>query len=113
LRQHRRRDRILVTSFRHDVVARCAEEIDVSCGFLLAHRPIDASAMFAAWCLPPQVRTIVWDFNVLDQETVAASKAFGLKTYAYGIATSDDYAQCRDWGLDGIIADDPPLVRGR
>src|ERR1700694_3441497 len=40
LRRHPRPDMILITSFRHDVVARCAEQLDVGCGFLLAHRPV-------------------------------------------------------------------------
>jgi glycerophosphoryl diester phosphodiesterase len=111
LRRHPRPDRILITSFLHDVVLRCARQLDVACGFLLAHRPADLSESLTAWVGQSPVRTIVWDFGVLDQATVACAKEDGFRTYSYGVANRDERQLCEEWGVDGIITDEPLRVR--
>src|SRR5215203_2046525 len=41
LAQFQRSRELFVTSFRHDVVRLCAEELEIECGLLIAHRPLD------------------------------------------------------------------------
>jgi glycerophosphoryl diester phosphodiesterase len=112
LKRHHNRERFLMTSFRHDVVARCATELDVFCGLIVAHVPLDVSQMLAPWRALARVRTIVWDFNVLDAGIVGQAKSCGFAVYAYGVETAAEHALCREWGLDAVITDFPDLARG-
>lgn len=107
LRRHPGLETILITSFRHDVVARCAERLEIAGGLLLANVPVDVPAKFEPWQATPQVRTVVWDFNVLDAELVAQTKKCGFRVFAYGMVTAAEHRECRDWGLDGMITDFP------
>ena len=47
LEKHQARHRIIVTSFRHDLVAVCASFLEVNCGLLLAHRPRTLDSLLA------------------------------------------------------------------
>src|SRR5260221_3674248 len=58
LKQHSRRVRLLVSSFRHEVVLRCAELLEVDCALLLAHRPLDLATLIAGCAAAPRIRTI-------------------------------------------------------
>jgi glycerophosphoryl diester phosphodiesterase len=111
LKRHSRPEEILVTSFRHDIVARCAQELDVACGLIVAHAPVDVSLMLGAWQAVPRVRTVVWDFNVLDSVMVERAKQCGFKVYVYGMATVPEHQSCRAWGMAGMITDFPDRAR--
>jgi glycerophosphoryl diester phosphodiesterase len=105
-----RRDRLLVTSFRHDVVRQCAEQLDVACGLIVAHAPIDVPQMLGVWKSLPRVRTVVCDFNVLDAAIVSQAKQSGFQVSAYGMITLAEHQLCHAWNLDGIITDFPDRV---
>src|SRR5262249_50053955 len=83
LKAQRDRIRMLVTSFRHDVIARCAELLEVDCGLLLASRPLDLAPVLAS-CPNPRVRRLVWDYNVLDETMVWEANAAGWDSLVYG-----------------------------
>lgn len=107
LQRHPRTEKILVSSFRHDIVAQCAGLVDVTGGLILASAPVDVAKEFEPWKAFPQVRTVVWDFNVLDAELVAQTKKCGFRVFAYGMVTAAEHRECREWGLDGMITDFP------
>ncbi len=107
LTKHPRPEKILVTSFRHDIVRQCAERLNVACGLIVAHAPNDVAQMLAPWQRFSRVRTIVWDFNVLDAEIVGSAHGCRFNVYAYGMQTSEEHALCRGWRLDGVITDFP------
>lgn len=107
VRRHPRPEKILVTSFRHDIVAKCTRELDVACGLIVAHAPLDVAQMLAPWQAMPRVRTVVWDFNVLDAALVEQAQQRGFKVYAYGMATTPEHELCRAWRLTGVITDYP------
>ena len=107
VKRHARPERILVTSFRHDIVAECARQLEVACGLIVAHAPLDVSQMLGAWKAMSRVRTVVWDFNVLDAALAEQAKQCGFEVYAYGMATSCEHQSCRAWGLAGVITDFP------
>jgi glycerophosphoryl diester phosphodiesterase len=107
VRRHARRDRLLVTSFRHDIVRQCAEQLDVACGPIVAHAPIDVPQMLVDWKALTRVRTVVWDFNVLDAGVVNQARQSGFQVYAYGMVTPHEHDICERWNLDGIITDFP------
>ena len=110
LRPRLSRMRLLVTSFRHDVAARCAALLDVDCGLLLASRPLDLARMIGDCAGIPRLRTIVWDFNVMDEVQVREARAAGWASHVYGPQTADEHAHCRHIGLDGVITDHPGLL---
>jgi glycerophosphoryl diester phosphodiesterase len=113
LAQFQRTRRLLVTSFRHDVAMRCAAELDVDCGLLLAHRPLDAGAIIAACAGTPRIRSMVWDYNVVDESVLQAVAAAGWASYVYGAVTPAEHARCAAFGLAGLITDYPLLAAGR
>jgi glycerophosphoryl diester phosphodiesterase len=110
--RHPRPEKILLTSFRHDIVRECAERLNVACGLIVAHAPIDVAQMLEPWQRLPRVRTIGWDFNVLDAEIVRQAQACGLRVWSYGMETLAEHALCRVWRVDGVITDHPDRVPG-
>ena len=107
VRRHPRPERILVTSFRHDIVQECAARLNVACGLIAAHSPIEVVEFLAPWQATPQVRTIVWDFNVVDAALVEEAQRRGFEVYAYGAITAEEHQLCREWGLSAVITDFP------
>ena len=103
---------LLVTSFRHDVVRLCADELGIECGLLLAHRPLDVAAVIAGCAAQPRITGIVWDYNVVDDLVLASVRSAGWRNYVYGAVTAAEHARCGALGLTGLITDYPPLVRG-
>ena len=102
--------RLLVTSFRHDVVATVAAALPaLDCGLLCAHRPVHLATLLQG--AAPNVRTLVWDFNILDPELVTAARERGWRTAVYGADTEDEHRACAALDLDALITDYPERVR--
>jgi glycerophosphoryl diester phosphodiesterase len=111
VRRHFRPELLLLTSFLHDIVRDCAGQLDVACGLIAAHRPIDVPQMLGAWRNQARVRSVVWDFNVLDEDLVHGAQRCGFKVYTYGTVTPAEHEVCRAWGLEGVITDFPDRTR--
>jgi glycerophosphoryl diester phosphodiesterase len=112
LQQFQRTHRLLVTSFRHDVVRQCADELGIECGVLLAHRPLDVMVIIAGCAERPRIKSIVWDYNIVDDSVLRAVSAAGWANYVYGAVTSAEHRRCMALGLTGLITDYPRLVAG-
>lgn len=104
--------RLIVTSFRHDVVKLCADQLEIDCGLLLAHRPLDVGAIMAGCAAYPRIKTIVWDYNVADERVLQAVSAGGWRNCVYGPVTAAEHRRCMALGLTGLITDFPRLVTG-
>ena len=96
--------RLLVSSFWHNVAEEAARRTDVECGLVVCHRP-------GQFAMQSCIKTIVWNYEFLDRETVEASAAAGCRKFCYSVATPDEHALAREWGLDGIITDWPQRAR--
>jgi glycerophosphoryl diester phosphodiesterase len=107
LAQFQTRRRLLVTSFRHDVVKRCADELAVACGLLVAHRPLDVGALITGCAGHPRIKSIVWDYNIVDDGVLGAVSAAGWENYVYGAVTPAEHERCAKLGLSGLITDYP------
>ncbi|MGB8702342.1 MAG: glycerophosphodiester phosphodiesterase [Thermosynechococcaceae cyanobacterium] len=106
--------RILVTSFWHPLILELSQRVDVECGLLVAHRPIDFQVR-PNW-IPdhPSIQTLVYHYDTLDPALISQSLACGLRTFVYGAQTRQDHRQLTHWPIDGIITDHPEfLLRGR
>ena len=96
---------LLVTSFHHPVVAAVAARLDIDCGLLFADRPLSLTALIDRARARPRLRTLVWDFEILDRELVEEARRSGWRNFAYGMETSEEHAACVALGLEGIITD--------
>jgi len=112
LKQFQKTRRILVSSFRHDVVYQCAAELEVDCALLIASRPLDVGAIMAACAARPRIRSIVWDYNIIDEKILQAVTARGWNNYVYGAHTPDEHAYCGTLHLRGLITDHPQRAGG-
>ena len=103
--------RILITSFRHDVVSVCAASLQMECGLLVAHRPQTLDSLLANCEGSPRIDHIVWDYNVLDELLLKQATADGFRNFVYGPVTQSEHQHCRDAGIDGVITDHPLLAQ--
>lgn len=112
LKQFQKTRRILVSSFRHDVVYQCAAELEVDCALLIASRPLDVGAIMAGCAAQPRIQSIVWDYNIIDEKILQAVTARGWNNYVYGAHTPDEHAYCGTLHLRGLITDHPQRAAG-
>ncbi|MBA4143530.1 MAG: glycerophosphodiester phosphodiesterase [Nitrosospira sp.] len=113
LEKHQAGRRILVTSFRHDLVAICASSLKVNCGLVLAHRPQTLGSVLADFNCNgnPRINHIVWDYDVLDGGLLRQAAIDGFRNFVYGPVTKAEHDNCLDLGLDGVITDYPLLAQ--
>ena len=103
LRRHIEDRRLLVTSFRADVVARIAHELEVECGRILGRGPV-APRRNAG-------RAVVWQFRLATRKRVRRAQQSGRRVFVYGPRTPADHRRCVAAGVDGVITDRPSLLR--
>lgn len=101
------RRRLFVTSFRHDIIERCAGELALDCGLLVAHRPLDVTAIIAACSGRPRIKSMVWDYNIIDASVLRTVSSAGWDNYVYGAVTPAEHLDCIQAGLAGLITDYP------
>jgi glycerophosphoryl diester phosphodiesterase len=113
LHRYRMSRHILVTSFWHPLILEISQRVEVDCGLLMAHRPLDFQAR-PTW-IPgrPSIKTLVYHYGTLDAELVAQSQACGFRTFVYGAETHRDHEQLVQWQVDGAICDYPEYLLNR
>jgi glycerophosphoryl diester phosphodiesterase len=109
LRRYQQSRRLLVTSFRHELVARCAESLKVECGLLVAHRPAQLQGLLNGG--RRKIRNIVWDYNILDEEMLREAAAAGWRSFVYGAITRSEHLHCAGLNLVGLITDFPQYLK--
>lgn len=113
LEKHQACHRIIVTSFRHDLVAICASSLKLNCGLLLAHRPQTLDSLLADFNRDGNARInhLVWDYNVLDGALLKQAALEGFRNFVYGPITRREHEECRQLEVDGIITDYPQIMQ--
>ncbi len=102
--------RMIVTSFHHDLVVRCARVAAVPSGLLLAHAPSDLPGMLAAHAESQWVRTLVWDQRVLTPTLLRQARAARWWNFVYGVDDPDSMRLLAKHGIDAVITDRADLV---
>ena len=97
----------------YHVVMRCATELRIDCGLLLASRPVDVAATLAGCSGMPAIRSIVWDYNIVDEVLLQQVAAAGWRNYVYGAVTAEEHVHCGRLGLAGLITDHPERAARR
>ncbi len=110
LEKYQAHHRILVTSFRHDVVAICASSLKMDCGLLVAHRPQTLTSLLAGCNRNPRINHVMWDYNILDSAMLQQAAAEGFRNFVYGPVTAAEHCQCLELGVGGVITDHPLLA---
>jgi glycerophosphoryl diester phosphodiesterase len=113
LKSFRDSRRMLVSSFRHEVVCLCADELAIECGLLMAARPLAIESVISACAGRPAIRTVVWDYNIVDGAVLRVVAAAGWNNYVYGAVTMAEHARSATLGLAGLITDYPQRVEHR
>jgi glycerophosphoryl diester phosphodiesterase len=104
--------RFQITSFSHPTVVAARRELDVECGLLVSHRPIELLSEPLGW--DPQrtgIGMIVWKYELLDAAILEQARALGLKSFVYSVYTPADHRHCIELGLDGVISDRPEFLQ--
>lgn len=110
LNRHPRKDRVLLTSFRHELVVCAAATGFLACGLLLAERPVRLAPFLDA-CVPyPGLRTLVWDYDVLDESLASEAGERGFRNFVYGPVTRDEHVHCAHLKLAALITDFPRFI---
>ena len=102
-------DRLLVTSFWHDLMLELSESSDLPCGLLFAHRPLSVLAMLPR--ADANLPALVCACDTLDEGVIAEAAAFQIETYVYSPVTAADHERIRASGAAGLITDHPELAR--
>lgn len=104
--------RIFVSSFIHSAVLHVTSRLDVQGGLLVAHAPLGGSirSMIPGGA-PPTLASVIFDFQVVTQDTIGAAIRDGFDAYAYNTLSETDCDLALRWGLHGVITDDPGHVR--
>lgn len=113
LEKHQANHRVVVTSFRHDLVAVCASSLKVNCGLVVAHRPRALSSLLADFNCNgnPRINHMVWNYDVLDDSLLKQAAMDGFRNFVYGPVTRAEHDYCRELGVDGVITDYPLLAQ--
>lgn len=105
------RERLLLTSFRHDLVAAAAQQSRWRWGIIQAHRPRLAAAWVEEWRRSPAIDAMVWDFDTHDPVMLAAAADGGFRNFCYGVQTPAEHAACRGLPVAGVITDHLAIAR--
>ncbi|MBV1776387.1 glycerophosphodiester phosphodiesterase [Burkholderiaceae bacterium DAT-1] len=107
LRRYASSRRLLLTSFRHDVVIQSLSEIACPAGFLIASHPSDIPHLISACKTHPLISTVVWDFEILDNRTLAMLSDAGIHNAVYGPRTRAEHERLAPPLIDTVITDFP------
>lgn len=98
------KDRVVVTSFRHDLIADLAGGTEVPLGLILASRPADLhDAFLPAWRHRPGVRTLAFDVEVADETLVRTIRAEGFAVFLWGFRTPVEIAAAGRWDPTALV----------
>ncbi|MEM0923778.1 MAG: glycerophosphodiester phosphodiesterase family protein [Pseudomonadota bacterium] len=100
------RDRIIVSSFRHEVLAELREIAPAQPIALLYRAPPPG---WEGACRDLRAAAVHLEFRHLSEEVLRGAERAGLDVRVYTINRPDVVAPFREIGLTGVITDHPPL----
>ena len=104
-------DRVILTSFRHDLVAFIAARTKLRMGLLLSNRPHRArESVCFPWREFPTVRTLVWDFDLVDEELMVECADQGYQIFLYGMTGPEEHERALELTPGALLTDYPEYV---
>jgi glycerophosphoryl diester phosphodiesterase len=110
VRQYLPRTRFLVSSFWHPVVAAFSKVVEVNCGVLVAHHPLDVDRMLNDLNTEGRISSVVFDCETVNEILLDRAKAAGIMTFVYGPKTEEEHSRLLQCAVTGVITDSPPLI---
>lgn len=104
-------NRTLVSSFVHDAAMACARDFGLPSGLLVAQRPGSVRELLSPFASWPQLRTVVWQEDAVDEGLLAQARAEGWGNWVYGAAAAAQHRRWRTAGVAAIITDHPQMAR--
>lgn len=101
------RRRMLAISFWHPLIVELCRQVNVDGGFTVSHRPLQVTSLLDGVAAEAHIRTLVWNYEFLDEDVVRHCRAAGIRSMVYGMETGADHDRCAAWNLDGVMTDDP------
>ncbi|XZG71765.1 glycerophosphodiester phosphodiesterase [Chitinibacteraceae bacterium HSL-7] len=103
--------RVLVTSLHHETMVELGNlPLELDLGLLVTHRPAALNALLYAALPLPRLRTLVWEYEMLDSHLTQQAGALGFRNWAYNAHSEAEHALCGDLGLNALITDHPECV---
>ena len=111
LRKFKLSHRIIITSFFHNVLSLFANKLNIDCGVLIAHQPIDTrSFVNKISSIDPQINTIVLPCEFLSEDNAAIIHNNDLNLFVYDVEIPEDFAKCRELAVEAVITNRPDLA---
>jgi len=111
LHPYKHSHRFIVTSFFHDILSKIADKLNVECGAIIAHNPIDIHRfLLNLQKQSNRINTIVLPFEFLSMNAISIAHSLGFKLFIYDAETIEDIEKCRDQKVDAIITNRPDLI---
>ena len=104
--------RFLISSFWHPVVKEFCRTVDVDGGILIAHHPLNFSSLLADLSTDSKLKTIIWDYEVLDPDLLQLANQKGISNFVYGALTKDEHRRLNGLDIHGVITDRPQFLSG-
>lgn len=101
---------ILLSSFYHPLIQEAANTLDTYLGLLFASRPLSVNTLLEINYASSKIKTLIWDFDVLDPLYLDEARRLGFAHFVYGAANEIEHEWCRKLALAGIITDYPEWV---
>lgn len=99
---------LLVTSFQHDLIARCSKLLEADFGLIFSHRPMDL--FLETRERYPRVKNLVLKYEILDQSLIRQARDAGFRLFVYGMKNLWEHKHCVEMEVDGIITDYPEFA---
>lgn len=105
---HLAADQLIYSSFNHHIVARVKTlNPKARIAGLTASIPLD----YAAFAQKLNAEFVNVHIGVINPAMVADAKSRGLKVMVYTVDRPEELLQLREWGVDGVFANDPLAAR--
>lgn len=101
---------VLLSSFCHPLMLEAADTLDVYCALINAQQPLSLNTLIESTIHQPKLRTLVWDYDIIDPELLDAARQLGFSHFVYGAINQDEHQWCSKFGIDGLITDFPDMV---
>ncbi|QKJ67910.1 glycerophosphodiester phosphodiesterase [Deefgea piscis] len=101
---------ILASSFYHPLIQEAANTLSTYLGLLFASRPLSLNTLLEISNASPKIKTLIWNFEILDPSFIDEARRLGFAHFVYGAANEIEHEWCRKLAIDGIITDYPEWV---
>lgn len=110
VRRYCKRTQFVISFFWHPLVSEFCRSLHVDGGFLVSHRPLEISSLLTSIASTAKIKSIIWDFETVDEELLRLTAEDGVSNWVYGAITASEHLRLTELAIDCVITDHPELV---